>query len=202
MKELVICIRSTSNLSSYCRYSDPINTPRGRNGVRDSQRHGHAAEDRQLFSCSPVLEQSHGGNAYSRGQNSTETIYSRRTASPSPGLTGHHPFPTSPVHHSSFGLCSASPNRRQDNLRSSPQPLPLPPSSPTCSSASPSSCSSSSSRSPKSLWKKGKLLGRGTFGHVYLGFNRYLLCLILHMHLKICIRTLYWLREAKCSNDR
>ncbi|CAL9169530.1 unnamed protein product [Musa hybrid cultivar] len=160
----------TPDLGLY-RYSDPINTPRGRNGVRDSQRHGHAAEDRQLFSCSPVLEQSHGGNAYSRGQNSTETIYSRRTASPSPGLTGHHPFPTSPVHHSSFGLCSASPNRRQDNLRSSPQPLPLPPSSPTCSSASPSSCSSSSSRTPKSLWKKGKLLGRGTFGHVYLGFN-------------------------------
>lgn len=191
MKELVSCIRSTSNLSSYCRYSDPINTPRGRNRVRDSQRHEHAAEDRQLFSCSPVLEQPHGGNAYSRGQNSTETIYSRRTASPSPGLTRHHPFPTSPVHPSSFGLCSASPNRLQDNLRSSPQPLPLPPSSPTCSSASPSSCSSSYSRSPKSLWKKGKLLGRGTFGQVYLGFNRYLLCLILHMQLKICIRTLY-----------
>ncbi|URE26764.1 hypothetical protein MUK42_06608 [Musa troglodytarum] len=156
----------TPDLGLY-RYSDPINTPRGRNGVRDPQRHEHAAEDRQLFSCSPVLEQPHGGNAYSRGQNSTETIYSRRTASPSPGLTGHHPFPTSPVHPSSFGLCSASPNRRQDNLRSSPQPLPLPPSSPTCSSASPSSCSSSSSssRSPKSQWKKGKLLGRGTFGH-------------------------------------
>jgi hypothetical protein len=27
--------------------------------------------------------------------------------------------------------------------------------------------------SPGSRWKKGKLLGRGTFGHVYLGFNRY-----------------------------
>ncbi|XP_074567660.1 uncharacterized protein LOC141824295 [Curcuma longa] len=48
-----------------------------------------------------------------------------------------------------------------------PHPLPLPPSSPS-SSHSPSS---SSSRSPKTQWKKGKLLGRGTFGHVYLGFN-------------------------------
>jgi hypothetical protein len=27
--------------------------------------------------------------------------------------------------------------------------------------------------SPGSRWKKGKLLGRGTFGHVYVGFNRY-----------------------------
>ncbi|RWW34346.1 hypothetical protein GW17_00000905 [Ensete ventricosum] len=114
-------------------------------------------------------------------------LYSRRTASPSPGLTGHHPFPASPVHPSSFGLCSASPNRRQDNLRSSPQPLPLPPSSPTCSSASPSSCSSSSSsRSPKSLWKKGKLLGRGTFGHVYLGFNRILDYPISHFKCTCC----------------
>ena len=26
--------------------------------------------------------------------------------------------------------------------------------------------------SPGSRWKKGRLLGRGTFGHVYLGFNR------------------------------
>lgn len=25
---------------------------------------------------------------------------------------------------------------------------------------------------PGSRWKKGRLIGRGTFGHVYLGFNR------------------------------
>ncbi|OAY65666.1 Mitogen-activated protein kinase kinase kinase YODA [Ananas comosus] len=54
-----------------------------------------------------------------------------------------------------------SPTRRQDGMRSPPHPLPLPPSSPS------SSCSSSL----QSRWKKGKLLGSGTFGHVYLGFN-------------------------------
>ncbi|XP_057973915.1 mitogen-activated protein kinase kinase kinase 3-like [Malania oleifera] len=39
-------------------------------------------------------------------------------------------------------------------------PLPLPPGSPTI----PSQCL-------ESKWKKGRLLGRGTFGHVYSGFN-------------------------------
>lgn len=38
--------------------------------------------------------------------------------------------------------------------------------------------------SPGSRWKKGKLLGRGTFGHVYVGFNRYVnkKYLIFHFH--------------------
>lgn len=49
---------------------------------------------------------------------------------------------------------------------------PLSPNYPT----SPSSVSLSPNRaenlpSPRSHWKKGRLLGRGTFGHVYLGFN-------------------------------
>jgi hypothetical protein len=54
--------------------------------------------------------------------------------------------------------------------------LPLPPGSPT----SPSSALSNTRPNGPfenpipnlSKWKKGKLLGRGTFGHVYLGFNR------------------------------
>ncbi|XP_074573446.1 uncharacterized protein LOC141829861 [Curcuma longa] len=150
------------DLASY-RYSDHVNLMGGRNDV---QRHEHAAEDRQIFSCSPVSEHPDRENGYPHAQTSTETIFSRRTANPSPGLRGHH-FPTSPVHPSSFGLFPTSPNSWQDNLPSPPHPLPLPPSSPS-SSHSPSS---SSSRSPKLQWKKGKLLGRGTFGHVYLGFN-------------------------------
>ncbi|RRT79764.1 hypothetical protein BHM03_00033103, partial [Ensete ventricosum] len=164
-----------------CRYSDPINTPRGRNEAHDFQRREHTAEDIQLFSCSPVLEHPNGGNAYSHGRTFTDTIFSRRTASPSPGLRGHT-FSTSPVHPSSFGIGPASPNCWQDNLRSPPHPLPLPPGSPSCSSASPSS---SSSRSPKSLWKKGKLLGRGTFGQVYVGFNRYLVYYNIPSHFQI-----------------
>ncbi|XP_074587339.1 mitogen-activated protein kinase kinase kinase 3-like [Curcuma longa] len=150
------------DLASY-RYSDHVNLTGGRNDV---QRHEHAAEDRQIFSCSPVSEHPDRENGYPHAQTSTETIFSRRTANPSPGLRGHR-FPTSPVHPSSFGLFPTSPNSWQDNLPSPPHPLPLPPSSPS-SSHSPSS---SSSRSPKLQWKKGKLLGRGTFGHVYLGFN-------------------------------
>ncbi|XP_052185067.1 mitogen-activated protein kinase kinase kinase YODA-like isoform X2 [Diospyros lotus] len=63
--------------------------------------------------------------------------------------------------------------------------LPLPPV--IISNSSPYSHSNSAATSPKmprspgraenpitpgSRWKKGKLLGRGTFGHVYVGFNR------------------------------
>ncbi|XP_042418531.1 mitogen-activated protein kinase kinase kinase 3-like isoform X1 [Zingiber officinale] len=153
----------TPHLASY-RCSDPVMG--GKNGGHDLQRHEHVAESRQHFLCSPVLEHLNGENSYSHADTYTETIFNRRTANPSPGSRGHH-FPTSPVHPSSFGLSPTSSNRWQDNLRSPPHPLPLPPSSPSCSPRSPPSFS----RSPKTQWKKGKLLGRGTFGHVYLGFN-------------------------------
>ncbi|GAU10017.1 hypothetical protein TSUD_288070, partial [Trifolium subterraneum] len=64
---------------------------------------------------------------------------------------------------------------KKDDGRSQCHPLPLPPGSPT----SPSSALSNTrpngpfenSVPNLSKWKKGKLLGRGTFGHVYLGFN-------------------------------
>ncbi|XP_021902465.1 mitogen-activated protein kinase kinase kinase 3-like [Carica papaya] len=48
-----------------------------------------------------------------------------------------------------------SPNTKNENMRHPCHPLPLPPITPIQSSK----------------WKKGKLLGRGTFGHVYAGFN-------------------------------
>ena len=57
---------------------------------------------------------------------------------------------------------------------------PLPPTHSPCSPlpSSPSSCpplpvSPTTSSQSQSQWKKGKLLGSGTFGQVYLGFNRY-----------------------------
>nr|GEZ27943.1 mitogen-activated protein kinase kinase kinase YODA-like [Tanacetum cinerariifolium] len=61
-------------------------------------------------------------------------------------------------------------------------PLPLPPTSPTspptrvCNSPSRPSIVSNvknleNASCQLSKWKKGRLLGRGTFGHVYLGFN-------------------------------
>uniref|UniRef100_A0A7N0RHZ0 mitogen-activated protein kinase kinase kinase n=1 Tax=Kalanchoe fedtschenkoi TaxID=63787 RepID=A0A7N0RHZ0_KALFE len=77
---------------------------------------------------------------------------------------------TSPLHPR---LSPGRANRLEDGA-SQCHPLPLPPNSPT----SPPPCPNKRTRvvdesSPHSLsqWKKGKLLGRGSFGHVYVGFN-------------------------------
>lgn len=93
-----------------------------------------------------------------------------------------------------MGSSLESPNKRLDDGKSEGHRLPLPPTSPT-SPPAPSSlpgtriCSSpnrplvvgsnvknvgvvETSNCQVSKWKKGRLLGRGTFGHVYLGFNR------------------------------
>ncbi|KAJ0647466.1 putative mitogen-activated protein kinase kinase kinase STE-STE11 family [Helianthus annuus] len=121
---------------------------------------------------------------------STETKFSPQPRSPGPG-SRVATAATSP-HHPRFAGSSSSldsPNKRVD---SEWHPLPLPPpGSPTtptaatttaaggtriCSSPSrPSVVSnvgvSENSNHQLSKWKKGRLLGRGTFGHVYLGFN-------------------------------
>ncbi|KAL6890262.1 hypothetical protein ACP4OV_009025 [Aristida adscensionis] len=97
--------------------------------------------------------------AYCHGRKSTEIMFGTRMPS-SPPSSRLHQNPTSPVRSRTFGQCPGSPTPWQDDSRSSssPQPLPLPPGSP---------CPSSRSLE----WKKGKLLGSGTFGQVYLGFN-------------------------------
>ncbi|KAG8091017.1 hypothetical protein GUJ93_ZPchr0011g28207 [Zizania palustris] len=108
------------------------------------------------------LDLSNDQTAYCRGRNSTEIVFSTRTTSSPPSSKGHNPFPPSPVHSRAFGHCPGSPTARHDDSRSSSSshPLPRPPGSPC-----PSSCSLNSQ------WKKGKLLGSGTFGQVYQGFN-------------------------------
>ncbi|KAH1251224.1 Mitogen-activated protein kinase kinase kinase 3 [Glycine max] len=91
-----------------------------------------------------------------------------RSKSPGPGSRGPT-SPTSPLHQRLNNLSLDSPTGSQCH------PLPLPPGSPT----SPSSVLSNAranghlenATSNVSKWRKGKLLGRGTFGHVYLGFN-------------------------------
>ncbi|XP_024973179.1 mitogen-activated protein kinase kinase kinase 3 isoform X1 [Cynara cardunculus var. scolymus] len=118
-----------------------------------------------------------------------ETKFIPQPRSPGPG--SRVGATTSPLHPRFGSTCLDSPNKKLDDGRSECHPLPLPPGSPTSPSSALSSirtCSSPTSPSSvlsnmktlsvmensscqSSKWKKGKLLGRGTFGHVYLGFN-------------------------------
>ncbi|KAM3282633.1 mitogen-activated protein kinase kinase kinase 3 [Capsicum chacoense] len=80
---------------------------------------------------------------------------------------------SSPLHprFSSMNLDSG----KLDDVRSECHQLPLPPGSPPSPSALPNPRPCVVAEGPTinmSKWKKGRLLGRGTFGHVYLGFNR------------------------------
>uniref|UniRef100_A0A0D9XQ71 mitogen-activated protein kinase kinase kinase n=1 Tax=Leersia perrieri TaxID=77586 RepID=A0A0D9XQ71_9ORYZ len=108
------------------------------------------------------LDISNDRTAYCHGRKSSEIVFATRVPSSPPSSKGQIPCPTSSVQSRTFGQCPGSPTSRQDDSRSSssPHPLPRPPSSP-CSSSRPGS----------SQWKKGKLLGSGTFGQVYQGFN-------------------------------
>jgi len=105
------------------------------------------------------LDLANDRTTYCRGRKSTEIVFSTQVPSSPPSSRAHH-YSTSPVPSRTFGQCQASPTAWQDDSRSSssPQPLPLPPGSPCLPSRS-------------LQWKKGKLLGSGTFGQVYLGFN-------------------------------
>ncbi|KAK9062618.1 hypothetical protein SSX86_019806 [Deinandra increscens subsp. villosa] len=128
----------------------------------------------------------HGQLGFFRGYGDTK--YSPRARSPGPG-SRVGTTATSPLHQRFASTGLDSPNRKLDDGKNAGHPLPLPPppSSPTspssalnCSSpTSPSSVLSNmktlsvteNSNCQASKWKKGRLLGRGTFGHVYLGFN-------------------------------
>ncbi|KAH6791396.1 mitogen-activated protein kinase kinase kinase 3 [Perilla frutescens var. frutescens] len=82
--------------------------------------------------------------------------------------------PVSPLHARLSGMNLDSPGSKPEEGKNECHKLPLPPGSPASPSAlptprSPGANESSSCNSSK--WRKGKLLGRGTFGHVYLGFN-------------------------------
>lgn len=91
--------------------------------------------------------------------------------SPSAGSRGPT-SPTSPLHARLSGMSVDSPTGKVEDGKSQCHKLPLPPGSPTSPSALPCSRTGGVTENSLSKWKKGKLLGRGTFGHVYLGFNR------------------------------
>ncbi|XP_057978270.1 mitogen-activated protein kinase kinase kinase YODA isoform X3 [Malania oleifera] len=109
---------------------------------------------------------------------------------PSPRMTSAGPSSrtqsgaVTPLHPRAGGSAIESPSSRQDDGKQQSHRLPLPPItisnscpfSPPYSTATTPSVPRSPGRaenpiSPGSRWKKGRLLGTGTFGHVYLGFN-------------------------------
>ncbi|KAL3630129.1 hypothetical protein CASFOL_023113 [Castilleja foliolosa] len=94
--------------------------------------------------------------------------------SPGRGSRGT-PTATSPLHARFGGINLDTPAvKLEEGKTEFLHRLPLPPSSPTSPSALPTPRSpgiNESSTSNSSKWRKGRLLGRGTFGHVYLGFN-------------------------------
>ena len=76
-----------------------------------------------------------------------------------------HAFASSYASPGDHGFSPRSTVKRMDDLKRLSQPLPRPPAS---IRSSLTACTQSQSE-----WKRGKLLGSGTFGQVYLGFNRY-----------------------------
>ncbi|PUZ76086.1 hypothetical protein GQ55_1G262600 [Panicum hallii var. hallii] len=88
-----------------------------------------------------------------------------RSLSPSPRKNA---FASSYASPGDLGFSPRSTVKRMDDLKSLSQPLPRPP-APITSCPIPSSLTASTQY--QSEWKKGKLLGSGTFGQVYLGFN-------------------------------
>lgn len=111
-------------------------------------------------------------------------IPSPRMASPGPS-SRIQSCTVTPLHPQAGGTAVELTTRRLDVMKQQTHRLPLPPItvtkscpfSPTYSASTTPSAPRSPARaenptSPGSRWTKGQLLGRGTFGHVYLGFNR------------------------------
>ncbi|XP_071700778.1 mitogen-activated protein kinase kinase kinase 3-like [Rutidosis leptorrhynchoides] len=140
--------------------------------------------DSSVSSCGGDQNLDNGQLSFLRGGYG-EPKFSPQPRSPGPG-SRVPTTTTSPLHQRFVGSSLDSPNKRSDEAH----PLPLPPGSPTSPSTpkpgtiiygSPTRSSvvsnaknvgvGENSNCQLSKWKKGRLLGRGTFGHVYLGFN-------------------------------
>ncbi|XP_042053148.1 mitogen-activated protein kinase kinase kinase YODA-like isoform X1 [Salvia splendens] len=145
--------------------------------------------------CSPGSGQTSGHNSMggdmsgqlfwqpSRGSPEYSPNPSPRMTSPGPSSRIHSGAVT-PLHPRAGGVHSESQGNWPDDKKQPSYALPLPPIS--VSNSSPFSHQNSAVTSPSvprspgrtenltspgSRWKKGRLLGRGTFGHVYVGFN-------------------------------
>lgn len=145
-----------------------------------------------------------------RGSPECSPVPSPRMISPGPSSRVHSGS-VSPLHPRSGGLAPESPtSRHDDGKKKQTHKLPLPPLSIAHSPFFPNNSTPSSPisvprspgrtenpSSPASRWKKGKLIGRGTSGHVYVGFNRYLFSYVWISNVKfvfpinICFSHLY-----------
>ncbi|XP_059661807.1 mitogen-activated protein kinase kinase kinase YODA-like isoform X2 [Cornus florida] len=120
---------------------------------------------------------------HSRCSPECSPIPSPRMTSPGPSSRIHSGAVT-PLHPRAVGAVAEFSTNWPDDGKQQSHRLPLPPIStsiscpfsPSYSPATTPAVPRSPGRaenptSPGSQWKKGRLLGRGTFGHVYLGFN-------------------------------
>ncbi|MCD9639467.1 hypothetical protein HAX54_024037 [Datura stramonium] len=118
---------------------------------------------------------------HSRCSPECSPVPSPRMTSPGPGSRIHSGAVT-PLHPRAGGTLAESSTASLDNGKQQSHRLPLPPISIPHSSAFSLSYSmapaiprspgrTGNPPSPGPRWKKGRLIGRGTFGHVYLGFN-------------------------------
>ncbi|KAK4775269.1 hypothetical protein SAY86_010204 [Trapa natans] len=122
--------------------------------------------------------------ACSRGHGDTK--FADRPRSPGPSSRGPM-SPTSPLHPRLSGSNTDSPSGSQCH------PLPLPPASPTSPSALLTARTAGVAENLNgclSRCKKGRLLGRGTFGQVYLGFSEGKMCAIKEVKVSSDDRTL------------
>ncbi|XP_015084771.1 mitogen-activated protein kinase kinase kinase YODA [Solanum pennellii] len=118
---------------------------------------------------------------HSRCSPECSPVPSPRMTSPGPGSRIHSGAVT-PLHPRAGPTLAESSTASLDNGKQQSHRLPLPPISIPHSSTFSLSCSmtpaiprspgrTGNPPSPGPRWKKGRLIGRGTFGHVYLGFN-------------------------------
>ncbi|KAF2934101.1 mitogen-activated protein kinase kinase kinase 3 isoform X1 [Oryza sativa Japonica Group] len=197
-EELSVCSHDSSDEATdqqVCRSTDPASFVRGRNMPSDSHKilnednhfmsYSMPREHRKFFEV-PVTNMGElhlhcddlsTSETSSRGRMLPEDFLAPRTRSLSPGPKGHT-FAVNNVNSREFGFSPRSPVKMMDGLKSPPHPLPLPPGPATCSPLPPSPTAYSphplgptTCLQSESQWKKGKLLGSGTFGQVYLGFN-------------------------------
>ncbi|RRT56170.1 hypothetical protein B296_00048026 [Ensete ventricosum] len=110
---------------------------------------------------------------HSRGSPECSPIPSPRMLSPGPS-SRIHSGTVSPLHPLAVGTAPESPTRRHVPPKNISISATFPPHNTTTNSSMSiirSPGRTDNPTSPGSKWKKGKLIGRGTFGHVYIGFN-------------------------------